>query len=385
MADRLNGIIFSEILADNAGGNATDVDGDGSANKADEFVEIQNTTGSAISLDGYEIWSEKGGLLYSFGATDTIGAGGTATVVGEYTGTPPAGFYSATSNNSINWLPDGEGQKFDSLFLVDTNTGDYVVLSYGNPPRTPTEPSGFPGTNQVGAGEQIDSNAPNGVAFSRDGNGDFVENPTPTPGTPGTPCFCPGTLIETVDGPVAVEDLRPGQALITYDGGTSRLLAVRRYEISAKQTRWHPHLMPVRLPAGFMGSTHPLDISPNHCVMIKGPEVSLLFGESEVLVAAKQLLPFGAEHLGHAGQPLVYYHLLLEDHVILRAHGLWTESLFLGEMVAGAEYGLTEWEAATGVCPDSIRHETTARPVLHRYEAQLLMQTLTANALPLAA
>ena len=54
MANFLNGVLFiSEIMADNAGANAVDVDGDGVANKADEFVEIQNAGGGPVSLDGY--------------------------------------------------------------------------------------------------------------------------------------------------------------------------------------------------------------------------------------------------------------------------------------------------------------------------------------------
>jgi hypothetical protein len=90
-----NGLFISEFLADNAGGGAFDTDGDGGANKADEFVEIQGFKNSAISLDGVELWSAKRGLLYQFGSGDNVAAGGTATVVGQYDGTPPSGFYDA--------------------------------------------------------------------------------------------------------------------------------------------------------------------------------------------------------------------------------------------------------------------------------------------------
>ena len=67
--------------------------------------------------------------------------------------------------------------------MVDTNTGEYIALSYGQPARSPTLPTGFPGTTQLGAGESIDSGAPNGTAFARDLHGDLVET-TPTPDTP---------------------------------------------------------------------------------------------------------------------------------------------------------------------------------------------------------
>ncbi|MGJ5619755.1 Hint domain-containing protein [Sulfitobacter sp. MF3-043] len=373
MADKLDGLIISEILADNGGGSAFDTDGDGEANKADEFVEIQNTTNSAISLDGYEIWSEKAGQLYSFGPGDTIAAGGTATVVGEYIGTPPAGYYDSGASNSVNWLPDGEGQKFDSIFLVNSVTGEYVVLSYGVPPRTPTLPSGFPGTTRIGAGETIASNAPNGTAFSRDINGDFVES-APTPGAPGVPCFCPGTLIETVKGPVTVEKLRPGMLLRSLDSVFEPLLGIKRHVLPAARVFSDPTLLPVLLPAGSFGNSRPLMVSPNHRIMLRSLRVSMLFGGSEVLVAAKHLLPHGATRVPFEGRPQSYYHLLFKDHVILQANGLWTESLFLGDVIDQDESARCDWDFVPGTAPSSIKHAYAARPILRRYEAHVLLE-----------
>ncbi|MEO1309042.1 MAG: lamin tail domain-containing protein, partial [Pseudomonadota bacterium] len=99
-----NGLAIAEILADNAGGQAIDTDGDGGSNKADEYVEIQNGFGTTVSLDGIEIWSQKDGLLYAFPDGETLAPGETATVVGEYTGTPPAGFYDAGGSANTNFL-----------------------------------------------------------------------------------------------------------------------------------------------------------------------------------------------------------------------------------------------------------------------------------------
>ena len=134
MADKLDGLIFSEFLVDNSEFSAGfDTDGDGQHNKSDEFIELQNTTGSAISLDGYELWSDDKGLLFSFGPGDTIDPGQTATIVGEYTGTPPAGYYDAGRSEGNNWLEDGEGSNNDTIYLVNTATGEYIAFSYGEP------------------------------------------------------------------------------------------------------------------------------------------------------------------------------------------------------------------------------------------------------------
>jgi len=380
MADKIEGLIISEILADNAGNAASDTDGDGSANKADEFVEIQNTSNSTVSLDGFELWSEKVGLLYAFGASDTIAGGQTATVVAEYTGTPPPGFYDSGESNNVNWLPDGEGQKFDSIFLVNRDTGEYVVLSYGDPPRTPTLPGTFPGTARIGAGEAIDSNSPNGVAFARNTDGDFVET-SPDPGTPGVPCFCPGTMISTDQGPVAVEDLKPGMLLWSRDAGFVPLRAVRRAVISAGRANADPTLWPILLTQGVLSLRTAIKVSPNHRFLLNAPQASLLFGAAEVLVAAKHLIGDGAVQMNPQGKPLTYYHLLLDTHTILMAQGIWTESLFLGDATLDHQKFLTLWDVMPGIDLSAITHATTARPVLAAYEAKLLLQVLRPSAL----
>lgn len=374
MADKLtSGIFISEILADNAGGSAVDVDGDGGANKADEFVELQNTSGSTISLDGYEIWSQKNGLLYAFDPGATIGPGGSATVLGEYTGTPPAGFYGAGNSNSVNWLEDGEGQKFDSIFLVDTNTGEYVVLSYGQPPRAPVLPSGFPGTTQIGSGESINSNAPNGTAFARDGNGNFQET-TPTPGSPDVPCFVAGTLIETDCGPVRVEDLHPGDLVQTRDHGCVPLLAIASTPVTRRLLTLHPDLRPVRFAPGSIGNTRPMALSPQHRVMVRHHASQMLFGQDETLVAARHFIGSDGVELCDALAPLTYVHLLFARHEVIRSDGCWTESMFLGDLANRLARQAGVWHMADGVSLTSLDHPQTARRILRQFEAEVLLR-----------
>lgn len=379
MADKLDGLILSEILADNAGGAATDVDGDGRTNKADEFIEIQSTNGTPLSLDGYELWSGKEGLLYSFDSSAVIGAGQTATVVGNYTGTPPAGYYSAGAAENANWLPDGEGQKFDSIFLVNSTTGDYVVLSYGNPPREPVEPSGFPGTNRIGDGETIDSNAPNGVAFARDANGDFTET-APTPDTPGVTCFVAGTLIETEEGPLPVCALRPGIRLATLDNGWQPLLARRETMITPAMMRAFPALCPVHIPVGLCGAQRPLDVSAAHSLFWSDPRAELLFNSREVFVPARNLIGHGALPSPLADKTVTYHHLLLPQHEVVMAHGVWSESLFMGDIARHGRMLLDQWHIGADVALRDITHRSTARPVLRGFEAEVLLRSATAAA-----
>ena len=348
MADKLNGIFISELLADNAGGSAIDTDGDGNTNKSDEFIELQNNSGSAVSLDGYEIWSEKNGLLYSFGATDTISAGGTATIVGNYTGTPPAGYFDGGISEGSNWIPDGEGQKFDSIFLVDPATGDYIVLSYGNPPRVPTLPSGFPGTTQIGPGETIDSNAPNGTAFARDSNGDLIET-TPTPGTPDIPCFLKGTEVLTEDGPILVENLVAGARILTKDAGYVRLRGLGHFTPSVFEMKRFPSLLPIVFPKGSIGNDRELVLSRSHRVLVGGPYAELLFGNAEVLTSARSYLGRKGVHVATDNKSPTYYHLLFDQHEIICAEGSWVESLFLADIGLRAIDQVDNWIFASNV------------------------------------
>ncbi|MEM7724479.1 MAG: Hint domain-containing protein [Pseudomonadota bacterium] len=375
-----NGLAIAELLADNAGGSAIDTDGDGGANKADEYVEIQNGSGNTVSLDGIEIWSQKNGLLFAFPDGETLAPGATATVVGEYTGTPPAGFYDAGNANNINFLPDGEGGLWDSIFLLDTTTAppSYTVFSYGTPPRAPAPPGGFPSDAvQIGPGESINSSSPNGAGFSRDLNGDFVEG-SPDPGTPDFLCIATGALIETVDGPVAIEHLRPGTRVFGHDGGAHELIAIGQTTHSAARLALLPGLCPVEVATGTLGATSPLRLSPNHCVLIETPLSDVLFS-GPALVPAKALEHAALARAAPNGVDTRYFHLLFADHIVLKASGVWVESLYLGAMAqswvrAQRQAGqLTERDAET---TDRIAHPRKAYRALKAHEARLLIANI---------
>ncbi|MEO1453680.1 MAG: Hint domain-containing protein [Pseudomonadota bacterium] len=379
-----NGLAIAEILADNAGGQAIDTDGDGGSNKADEYVEIQNGFGTTVSLDGIEIWSQKDGLLYAFPDGETLAPGETATVVGEYTGTPPAGFYDAGGSANTNFLEDGEGSKWDTIFLLDTTTGppSYVTLTYGTQAQPPSPPSGFP-TNavQIGPGEIIDSSAPNGASFTRNSDGEFVEA-TPDPGTPDFLCIAEGALVVTLHGRKPVERLAPGDQVRSQDGRYHAVVAIGRATHPQAVLAALPALTPIELPPGVLGATHPLRLSPNHCVLIDSPLAELLF-DGPVLVAAKDLVAAGLARPAPQDGGADYIHLLFNDHIVLDASGVWVESLFLGQpgqswvATQRAAGTLTETDASE---TDRIRHAQKAFRTLKSHEARLLAASLAGDA-----
>lgn len=356
----LDGLFFSEILADNAGGTAFNTDGDGTSNKADEFVEIQNSTGSTIDLSNYSLWSAQRGELYDFGTatTPTIDGGGTATVIGQYTGTPPPGsnYFDAglsDNNNNQGLLEDGEGPRFDTIYLVNEVTGEYIALEYGpDHPGSLPLPTGFPGTTLVGS-ETITSDAPNGTSILRDANGDLVEG-TPTPDTPGTVCFVQGTLILTEKGPRPIEDLRPGDRIATRDHGVQPLRWIGQSAQGRAALMAAPHLRPICIRQGALGPNIPdrdLYVSPQHRVLVRFRIAQRMFGPEGVLVPAVKLLPLpGVERM--AAEPVVYLHVLFDRHEIIFAEGCEAESLFLGPM------------ARKSLGPDALQEIVTLFPEL---------------------
>lgn len=337
----LDGLFFSEILADNAGGSAFDTDGDGRTNKADEYVEIQNNTNSTIDLSNYSLWSAQRGELFDFGdvaGTPTIDSDGTATVIGNYSGTPPPGsnYFSAglpDNNSNQGLLEDGENSKWDTLYLVNELTGEYIALAYGpNNPGTFTLPPGFPGTTLMGA-ETTSSDAPNATSIQRDASGNLFDG-TPDPDNRGPVCFVQGTRILTEVGARPIEELTPGDRIVTRDNGVQVLRWIGGSTQSGAALTTCPHLRPICIAAGALGPGIPeraLRVSPQHRILVRSRITARMFGPGGVLVPAVKLLPLPGVARCDAA-PVTYLHLLFDRHEIIFAEGCETESLYLGPM-----------------------------------------------------
>jgi len=142
------------------------------------------------------------------------------------------------------------------------------------------------------------------------------------------PCFTPGTLIDTVAGPVRVEDLLPGDLVLTRDNGYRPVRWIGRRDLTLADTITRPDLRPVILQPGALGPAGPdrvMVVSPQHRILVAGASAELLTGEGEVLAAALHLT--GRDGVERAGPGLVsYVHILFDGHEIVRSDGIWSES-----------------------------------------------------------
>jgi hypothetical protein len=145
----------------------------------------------------------------------------------------------------------------------------------------------------------------------------------------GVICFTPGTRILTPDGPRLIETLRPGDLIQTKDNGAQEILWRGSRRMTGARLYAMPHLRPVRFRAGALGQGRPEDdllVSPQHRMLLKGPAAAALFNSAEVLVAAEDLVNDQSISVDMAAREVTYIHLLLDQHNVIFANGMETES-----------------------------------------------------------
>ncbi len=150
------------------------------------------------------------------------------------------------------------------------------------------------------------------------------------------PCFTTGTLIETAQGPRAIETLCVGDLVRTMDHGLAPIRWIGKTDIPAAQMQIQPDLCPVLVRAGALGDnapSHDLRISPQHRLLISDWRAEMYFGEPEVLAPAKHLLNDHSILQDHGTDDIAYFHLLFDDHQIIFSNGIPSESFLPGPEV----------------------------------------------------
>jgi len=147
-------------------------------------------------------------------------------------------------------------------------------------------------------------------------------------------CFVAGTLIETPAGPVPVESLKAGDAVMLADGRSKRLLMVAHSHFTQAQMMRDAARQPVCLPAGSLGPSRPsqdLWVSRMHRMALHGWEVEMLSSHESAFACAAHVAPTQEAGATRWSDGVHYVHLLMDRHEVLVANGAEAESLFLGE------------------------------------------------------
>lgn len=192
------------------------------------------------------------------------------------------------------------------------------------------------------------------------------------------PCFTPGTMIMTAVGEVPVETLRAGDLVMTRDHGLQPLRWVGRRDLSLTDLLVQPDLQPVRIAQSALGDSSPsrdMMVSPQHRILLEGARAEILFGEAEVLVAAKHLVGCNGVAQSVPAEGVSYIHLLFDRHEIVQSNGLWTESFqpadrTLSAMDAAARGEVIELFPALAANDNAY---VSARLSLKAHEAKVLL------------
>jgi hypothetical protein len=293
MPEQLNGIVINEILVDPKSkskpdtGKGFDTDLDGTVRESDEFVELYNTTTSAVDISGWTLGDDDGNK-FKFPSGTEIAPEGKVTLVADYNGTLPPGFY--TLNEPAFW----------------NNGGDRVILSDGD--------------TQISAGyngQRADDNFGNdidGLSLQRvpDGSDDIV-SATPTP-----ECFLTGTRILTESGYKLVEELKIGDQVQTAESELAdvKWIGYQTCEPGAVANPLRGN--PVLIKAGALGNNLPtqdLYISPDHSLFVDG-----------LLINAGALVNDISIIKTEPTETFVYHSIELENHALLTVEGTLAES-----------------------------------------------------------
>ena len=149
----------------------------------------------------------------------------------------------------------------------------------------------------------------------------------------GPVCFTLGTLIRTPGGDVSVENLRAGDLIVTRDGGSKPIEWIGSRTLSVAELAADPSLRPVRIKAGALGEGVPssdLIVSQQHRVLVRSKIAERMFGEHEILVAAKHLCQLEGIEIVDDAREVRYFHILFDRHEVIFSNGAETESLFVG-------------------------------------------------------
>tara|TARA_R110002051_G_scaffold57104_11_gene105905 strand:+ start:554 stop:1561 length:1008 start_codon:yes stop_codon:yes gene_type:complete len=185
-------------------------------------------------------------------------------------------------------------------------------------------------------------------------------------------CFTAGTMIKTAKGERRVEDLIPGDRVMTRDHGLQSIRWAGKRTVAGIG-----EMTPISFDAGTLGCTAPLTVSPNHRMLISGAMAELVCGDDELLLSAKMLVNGRNVRRVPCGF-VTYVHIMFDYHEIIWANDCPTESFYVGDHAIDA---LDTVQAAEvlAIFPELRWHDK--RPSLARAEGRSYEGTVIAATL----
>lgn len=144
-------------------------------------------------------------------------------------------------------------------------------------------------------------------------------------------CFVAGSQIDTPQGRVQVQRIRPGDLVLTRDAGPQPVQRVLTQEVDLAVAP--DRLRPIVFQPGALGPGQPdrrLCLSPQHRILLTDG-----VGQP-VLVPAKAFLGHAGVRVMQACRRVTYFHLVFSRHQVIWANATPTESFFPGPLARQA-------------------------------------------------
>jgi aryl-phospho-beta-D-glucosidase BglC (GH1 family) len=138
------------------------------------------------------------------------------------------------------------------------------------------------------------------------------------PSVGGATCFAAGTHILTPNGEVAVEHLRIGDSIQTWDGASQTIKWIGRRSYDGRYIAGQHLMLPITIKKDALADGMPardLTVSPGHAIYVDG-----------ALIPAWRLVNGLSVVQAEAVQSVTYIHIELADHDLIVAEGCPTES-----------------------------------------------------------
>ena len=164
-----------------------------------------------------------------------------------------------------------------------------------------------------------------------------------------------------------------GDRVVTLDGGIQKIRWIGSSRPIAKGRD-----APIHFSANAIGNHHAVTFSQNHRVLIRDALAELLFGTTEVLVKAKDLVNDHSIRRIESDEPTHYVHMMFDQHEIVFANGMPSESYHPGPQTLPGFDAETQAEILRLMpnAADEIDYGygPAARAVLKKHECAVLRQ-----------
>jgi len=190
--------------------------------------------------------------------------------------------------------------------------------------------------------------------------------------------FSRGTLILTDQGPASIEDLRPGHSVQTRDNGPQVIRWIGSCSFPEQNRTDADDTQAIRIKSDALGELRPLQdlvVSARFRMLTNHPSCAALFGSPETLAPAIDLLDGETILPAQPSPQLEFYNLMLDNHQIITANGLETESYHPGNF--GVSVMSLELQSHLRQLFVHLDHDLggfgrSVRPILKGFEAEIL-------------